>query len=133
CQTLKVSPSSIIEKSDTVSCLHPDIAKAVDQLHTTHPHLTFVLFGSRSKGLQKKYSDWDIGFFSMTTAITHQTHLDLLKQVDDLMEDSLETIDLVNLNLADHAFLSDNKYDFIFLTGCLTDWRLLQHKLLSYE
>ena len=105
----------------------------IDKLHQVNPKITFVLFGSRAKGTYLPYSDWDIGFISTSTEITHQNHLDLLKLVDDLTEDFIDKIDLVNLNEADADFLNKNKNEFIFLTGQIAEFYQFLERIKDYE
>lgn len=101
--------------------LPADIALLLDQLVRLYPQLVFVLFGSRARGVAKQFSDWDIGFFS-EQQISHDQHLELLVEADKFSGDIINTVDLVNLNQASHDFLHDNREDFIYLTGSLTQW-----------
>lgn len=133
CDALHVQPEDLVDSQHSSGLLNPEVARIVDELHARFPHVTFVLMGSRARGRQKKYSDWDIGFFSYSTPMTHQTHLDLLKRVDDLLETSTEEIDLVNLNEASQNFLEINKYNFVFLTGRLSDWHQFQENIYGHE
>ena len=121
CKQLNVAPEQLLIKATKQNIITDEVALMIDQLYKRFPELTFVLFGSRSTGKANKYSDWDIGFLSQNT-ISHQTHLNVLKFADELTENSLNSLDLVNLNLADHDFIADNLASFIFLTGKLTDW-----------
>lgn len=122
CQILGTSPNNLIN-SDTPPSLYltRGIASAIDRLAKRFPELTFTLFGSRARGTAKTFSDWDIGFFS-SNQVNHETHLELLDFVDDLNNELDIEIDAINLNEAKAHFLIENKDDFLFLKGSLSDW-----------
>jgi predicted nucleotidyltransferase len=128
CQSLGVSPLELIEKTKKNPQIR-EIAPLIDLLHARFPQVTFVLFGSRAKGKEKKFSDWDIGFYSSQT-ISHRQHLDLLKLKSEWLEESglIVDVDLVNLNRADSDFLSVCQNDLVFLTGKIGDWQMLKEK-----
>lgn len=128
CHSLGVSPLELIKTEQTNYQLQ-EIAPLIDKLHEKFPQMTFVLFGSRAKGLEKKFSDWDIGFYS-SMPISHRQHLDMLKCKSEWLETSglLVDVDLVNLNRADPDFLKACQNDFVFLTGKLGDWQKLKGK-----
>lgn len=126
CTFLKKTPDDLVKK-EKKSFLTPELAQFVDTLHHGFPHISFVLFGSRARSTFKKFSDWDIGFFS-SQKISHADHLRLLRLKGEFLENSLEFIDLVNLNRADRDFLISCRNDLIFLTGSLSDWRNLQKR-----
>jgi len=132
CHHLGLSVDDLIQRPPQKNILSDNVAKIVDQLHKCFPIMAFVLFGSRARGRYKKYSDWDIGFFSYQK-VTHQTHLDVLKKLDDLTENITEDIELVNLNQADQDFLMANRDDFVFLTGSLVGWYAFKKILKQYE
>jgi len=102
-----------------------ELAPVVDQLHQEFPSITFVLFGSRTKGRAHRYSDWDVGVFSHH-GIAHPFYRKLLRRKDELVESLPLMLELVNLNRADPAFLRGISKNWIFLTGSQQDWVELQ-------
>ncbi|MBX7148266.1 nucleotidyltransferase domain-containing protein [bacterium] len=103
------------------------IAGLIDALHSAYPHITFFLFGSRARGLYKKFSDYDVGCYAQK-GISLEEYFKLIDIKDDWCdkeENVLYQVDLVNFCRADKDFIDDNKKDFIFLTGSLMDWLFL--------
>jgi predicted nucleotidyltransferase len=104
------------------------IADLVDRLHALFPDVTFVLFGSRSRGKHARYADWDIGVYR-AKGLSHSRYRSILLKLRD-EEDSLPYyVDLVNLNRADGEFLSNLAKSWVFLTGSRRDWLHLQRKV----
>jgi predicted nucleotidyltransferase len=128
CNSVAISPLDMVKKPKAKDRIHA-IAPLIDLLHEKFPQMTFVLFGSRARGREKEFSDWDVGFYS-TQPISHRQHLDMLKLKSEWLETSglLVAVDLVNLNRADSDFLQACQDDFIFLTGKLKDWYALKEK-----
>ena len=129
CKILQVQPQDLTSASPTQIVIPAELAQTLDALHQSYPDITFVLFGSRARNSAKPFSDWDIGFFA-NKKITHQTHLNLLKKMDDLMDNSMLEINLVNLQEADVDFLKSIAPDITYLTGQLCDFQKLKERFI---
>jgi len=104
------------------------IAVLLDRLHGFFPDVTFVLFGSRSRGKHARYAYWDIGVYR-AEGLPHDRYRSILLSLRD-GEDSLPCyVDLVNLNRADGEFLINISASWVFLTGSQCDWLHLQRKV----
>lgn len=126
---LNLRPQDILidsEESDRLKILEV-IAAVVDRLHMEFPGVSFVLFGSRARDANQKYSDWDLGAYS-SGGLPHETYRKIVKLKNELSEDLPYFIDVVNLNRADGDFLMNVSKDWQFLTGNVSDWIALQRK-----
>jgi predicted nucleotidyltransferase len=124
---LKVHEIIIDEEKAEVPGLE-QIASLIDMLHMEFPDVTFVLFGSRSRGTAHKYADWDVGVFS-DTGLTHESYRRIVQYKNVLVEDLPFFVDLINLNRADKYFLREVSKDWKFLTGKLNQWIKLQNEV----
>lgn len=122
---LGVGLMDIISKEPELQFPQEPIAALIDQLLDKTPEFTYVLFGSRARKSAKKYSDFDIGVYR-EKGIPLSDYLNLLRQRDELEDDSAFFIDLVNLNNADREFITEISKDWIFLGGKQRDWLALQ-------
>jgi predicted nucleotidyltransferase len=112
-----------------VKHLDQAIAKFIDQLSAEFSDLTFVLFGSRSRGQHQPYADLDIGVFC-ATGLVHKTYLTLRKAAARHGDDLPIFFDLVNLNGADQEFLKNISLDLKFLSGKREDWLKLKERCI---
>lgn len=128
---LGLKPHEILieEKKGEGPMIEP-IAPLVDQLQKKFADVTFILFGSRSRGAAQKYSDWDLGVYS-SKEIPHKLYRDILKFKDDIVEDLPFFVDIVNLNRADDYFLREASKYWMFLAGKLSDWVEIQRKVAA--
>jgi len=122
----------LIKKGPEKTLLNEEIAKAVDALHENYSNITSVLFGSRAKQKENKYSDWDIGAYS-SKGLSHKEFIEIALLKSDLAEAMTASVDLTNLNRADNIFLKEASKDWVFLTGKRNDWLDLQKKVATYE
>ena len=104
-----------------------EIASLIDQLQYSFPSYCYTLFGSRARGTDKKYSDFDIGIYCKDK-IDFAAYSKLLNLVGDWNENELSTVQLVNLNEADPDFLNEIRKDLIFLSGNYGSWIKLNEK-----
>lgn len=124
---LCVEPMEIIRRKE--GTYGPDIIAALtDALLKKENNMCIVLFGSRARGNQKKFSDYDLGVYSRQE-ISHDKYLDLISCKEEHVEDLPVNVDLVNLNRADKYFLTAIKADARFLCGRLSDWLALKEKM----
>ncbi|HBE04840.1 MAG: hypothetical protein A2096_15555 [Spirochaetes bacterium GWF1_41_5] len=124
---LYINPVDIlVNKTDKKNIvINRKIAAYVDQMNTQFPSVTFILFGSRARRSNKKYSDWDIGIYS-AKKITHAEYLKI-RMFSRTLEDKLPySMDIVNLKNADNDFLKNISKSWMFLAGRQIDWILLQ-------
>ena len=101
------------------------IAFLVDALLGVHPRCCIVLFGSRARGDNKKFSDFDLGIYS-SQKLTHKEYLKLIEVKEEVCEDFPATVQVVNLNRADSGFLEQISQDIRFLGGRMSDWLALK-------
>lgn len=119
---LDVKPADLIVKKETENpTYYEDIAQIIDVLSEFNKDITFVLFGSRSRTVHAKYSDWDIGLFKSPT-LTHLEYIKLRVIGNEMAEKLPYNIDWVNLCNADQPFLNKIKPDVQFLGGKRTGW-----------
>jgi predicted nucleotidyltransferase len=97
------------------------IAPLIDRLTEKLPKAAYALFGSRASHRARKYSDFDIGVFSIEE-LSLETYLALIDEKEAFEESSPYFVDLVNLNRADAEFLRNIKADMRFLGGRHSDW-----------
>ena len=103
------------------------IADLVDSLHAACPQAAFVLFGSRARGTAKRHSDYDIGVFR-SEGLEFDLFSRLLDQVGSWTQDSLSTVQLVDLTNAEEALLEGISEDAEFLAGSPSAWCALLRK-----
>lgn len=127
-KALDLKPSDIlIDDGISTGSSFEQIASLIDELHTEFPQVSFVLFGSRSRGEAAKYADWDIGVFS-DKGLSHETYRRVVRRKNELIEDLPFFVDIVNLNRADENFLAEISKEWRFLAGRLSDWIKMQRK-----
>lgn len=127
-RALRLSPFEILlEKDEEDLQGREDVGGLVDRLHEEFPKATFVLFGSRARGMAKKYADWDVGVYSLE-GIPHSTYRLMSRRKEDLSEDLPFLVDLVNLNRlveSDPSFLRNISREWVLLAGRQQDWLAL--------
>jgi predicted nucleotidyltransferase len=92
------------------------IDSLIDDFACAMPDAAFYLFGSRSRGSQKEYSDYDIGVYRKN-GITAKEFSKLHMLVIDWNDRNMTTVQISNLNNADKIFLKNIIPDLKFLTG----------------
>ena len=117
------------ENSNDDDCF-ADIFKIIDKISEKFPAYTFVLFGSRAKKKNKKYSDIDIGVYSRK-GISHIEFLKILHFTKDIEEGIPYFIDLANFNNADSDFLINISNSLTFLAGKRFDFMKLMEEVLN--
>lgn len=133
--TLQLSPGEAIVRSVDSKQQHAlAIADVMSSLLNFSSKNAFVLFGSRARGNNKKYSDYDIGVYSKG-GVELAEHSQLLDIAKKFQEEQAFDINITNLNNADKNFLLEIKKDWKFLTGDFLSWVELQKKseMVLYE
>lgn len=110
------------------------IAKLVDLLSAAAPKCVFVLFGSRARGKEKQFSDYDLGVFR-EDGVDFPLYSRLLDLTAEWNDTELTSVQLVNLASAEKSFLEAIATDILFLSGSRQEWlRLLtQSGVTIYE
>ncbi len=125
---LDVSPAQVIVRNlNSKKQFGLDIADVVSSMINLCPDKAYVLFGSRARGSNKKYSDYDIGVYCRDEMQFSQ----FSKLIDLAQEHQSEKpydINLSNLCLADSKFLFEIKNDWQYLGGDFLSWVELQKK-----
>lgn len=130
-EALNLRPAEILKKSiQSNEFSFKEIADIIDKLHYEFPNVSFILFGSRARLTNQKYSDWDIGAFS-SDGLPHETYRRILRRKDELAENLQYFIDIINLNNADENFLIEISKSWKFLAGRLNDWLEIQRKVAA--
>lgn len=119
---LDLDPSDLIKKTPSPQLPRvAPIAPIIDTLVSEFPAVTFILFGSRATGKNRKYSDWDIGV-TKKGVLDHEEHRKISIRCDDLTEDFPYFVQIVNLDRADRDFLRCASQGWKFLAGHLENW-----------
>ena len=125
---LDLTPADAIVKN-VKSKIQPglEISPLLSKLITSQTENSYVLFGSRAKRTNKKYSDYDIGVYRINK-LPFSDLSKLIDLTDDWESDKSYDVNLTNLTLADTDFLQNIRRDWIFLGGNLEAWVELQKK-----
>ena len=122
---LELSPVQALKSSKLERRLPGiEIAELVDHLANTAPQYSLVLYGSRARNTAKRFSDFDLGIFGQAP-LSFDNFSKLLDIVEEANQNSLQTVQLVNLNSANNQFLSSIANDLIFLAGSMSSWNQL--------
>lgn len=103
------------------------LAPVIDRLAQRYPEVTFVLFGSRSRGVHHPYSDLDIGLFSPTD-LPQPVFRTMARELKEFAEGTPLLVDVTNLSRADPSFLR-SAAGGKFLGGSLQGWTTLQGRV----
>ena len=103
------------------------IAFVVDAIAKKYQDCCVVLFGSRARGTNKKFSDFDLGVFS-SNGLDSNVFTALIDVVEKVTEDFPIIVQLVNLNRAEPEFLKAIAQDIKFLGGSMSNWLALKGK-----
>jgi len=114
-EALNVSPLSLITQTTTSGT--SEIRTIASKIVKTDKNIAVVLIGSRAKGREKKYSDWDIAITGGTNPVSTKKYLRLKDLVEELSEDMPTMVDLVNLDAAPAWFYDKMDYEPVFLDG----------------
>ena len=112
------------------SIKYNEIESLIGTLTEQFPNYAFILFGSRARGNNHKYSDYDIGVYSKS-GLNHNEYLKMIELKEELVEDLPFFVDLINLNTADTDFLKRISNDWKFISGNLKHWIDIQKKVLN--
>ena len=130
---LNLSPAQAIRKKAVARHrVWSAIAPIVDRLTKEFPAVAWVMFGSRARGDERKYSDWDLGVFAKK-GIEHRQYVNMRVRLAELMEATAYLADLTNLSVADREFYDTVASDLAYLGGSFTEWLALQERIESNE
>ncbi|MBI2091537.1 MAG: helix-turn-helix domain-containing protein [Deltaproteobacteria bacterium] len=123
CDTLQIDPLSILspfsaQKTDDIE----EIIPVVKKLCSVDLEIAVGLLGSRAKGNNRKYSDWDLCITRGGRALTGEAFLKLKRTVDEEVDKLPREVDFVNLDVAPAWFLLGIDYEPIFLAGNSNSW-----------
>ncbi len=94
-----------------------EIIPIVQDIANKYPDVAVMLLGSRAKGKEKKYSDWDLGVTKGSKGLTTKEYFAVKSFVEDIVDDLPRSVDVVNLDNAPLWFLEGIDYDPIYLGG----------------
>ena len=106
---------------------HESIAFVVDGILKRYPECCVVLFGSRARGTNRPFSDFDLGVFS-AAGISHSHYVELVQLGEELMEDFPVMVQVVTLCRADPTLLRQIGTDIKFLGSRMNDWITLRSR-----
>lgn len=125
---LIVSPKPDIENIDELGTILKEL--------TTISGLAVLLLGSRAKGVNKGYSDWDLGITRGGKCITGREFLRARGRVSDLADNLPRKVDLINLDAAPEWFLLSIDYEIVFLAGSFESFQYFKgvlHGIKQYK
>jgi predicted nucleotidyltransferase len=125
---LNIPINEALKKSDENSDNRTAVMPLVEKIHMRCPDTSIFLFGSRSKGTSRKYSDFDLGIFSKQGLPLHR-FLGILEDKEQFEDQSPQRIDCVNLNNADNEFIRGILPDLILLAGYERDRKELADRI----
>ena len=130
---LHLAPAQAIRKKATPRYeVWGVIAPVVDRLIEEFSDVAWVMFGSRARGDERKYSDWDLGVFARA-GIEHRRYIKMRERLMALMEPTAYLADLTNLCVADRDFYDSVVTDLVYLGGSFSEWLALQERMQSDE
>lgn len=117
-EKLELNPSEALYRAqpERLVPLHGLLAPILSKILKRFPKTAIVLFGSRAKGSEKRYSDIDLGVIS-DSKFTLNELSELKEIVESASEDLPYLIDIVDLSRADESFRNEVKSSAIFLGG----------------
>lgn len=123
CEALKVDPIELLsagaeEETGGLAEIMP-IAAA---LCAADRGIAVGLLGSRAKGRQRRYSDWDLGITRGQRPLGGVEFLRLKRTVDDAVDALPREVDFINLDAAPEWFLLGVDYEPTFLAGDSNSW-----------
>ena len=123
CDALQTDPLSILSPSpagqtDDIAEIMPIVKK----LCSFDKEIAIGLLGSRAKGTNREYSDWDICVTRGRHSLAGEEFLKLKRVVDDEVDRLPREVDFVNLDAAPEWFLLDIDYEPAFLGGDSNAW-----------
>jgi predicted nucleotidyltransferase len=125
---LDLTPGEALTKNNISKAQHAlEIAELISSLSMKAPDCSFVLFGSRARGTNRTYSDYDIGVYRKN-GLAFKTISKLMDLCSEWNEKKHYDVNISNLNIADNDFLKEISKDWIFLGGDFTSWIELNNK-----
>ena len=123
CDALQVDPLSILAPSSSGRVDNiEEIMPIVRELCLADDEIAVGLLGSRARGSERKYSDWDLCITRGVRALTGEQFLKLKRTVDDDVDRLPREVDFVNLDAAPEWFLMEIDYEPVFLGGNSNSW-----------
>lgn len=123
CDALQIDPLSILSPLPAKPIVGVDeIMPMVKKLCSFDKDIAIGLLGSRAKGKNRKYSDWDICVTRGPNLLAGEEFLRLKRSVDDEVDRLPREVDIVNLDAAPEWFLTGIDYEPVFLAGNSNTW-----------
>lgn len=123
CKALNVDPIGLL--SPVAEEGIGDVAEIIPivmSLCAVDKEIAVGLMGSRAKGKQRRYSDWDLGITRGRRPLGGVEFLRLKRTVDDAVDALPREVDFVNLDAAPQWFLHGIDYEPVFLAGDSNAW-----------
>lgn len=120
CGVLDCDPTSILirrEVSFGSDSTAESIKKLLFSLAGRYSTTCFFLLGSRAKGTNRQFSDWDIAVSSGHKKLPVNEYLTIKSELEDGVENFPVEVDLINFDEAPRWFLASINYQPKFLAG----------------
>lgn len=115
CDTLEIDQLDLI--TSLVGSETSRVRALLLSVGNLYAETAFLLIGSRAKGKETLYSDWDIGVTNGPVKLSTRDYLAMKAFIADAAEDFPAKIDVVNLDAAPEWFLKGIDYEPVFLCG----------------
>lgn len=125
CDSLNVDPLELLAPifSQTQNLQIEEILPLIKKMAAKYQQVAFGLFGSRAKGMAKKFSDWDIGITGGSAALNTGQYSKIKNEIMDLAEDLPRSVDVIFLDAAPLWFWEEMDYTPVFLAGDEKSWQ----------
>lgn len=119
CRALGTDPLELVTESceDLDAPIYEIAANAFRTFEAKAPGLALFLFGSRSTGKAKRFSDYDIGLTGGEERLDTEVYLRIRQHISELADNLPVKVDVVNFDAAPPSFLSDFDSPLVFLAG----------------
>lgn len=132
-KALSITPLELLGPNQTSSNLNDQLLKLIDPIISQHNNLNCCLFGSRSRGDYKKFSDFDLGLSMGEKKLETDQFLDIQIAVEDAVDDFPVSINLVNLDHAPRDFIRNIYRDLKFFSGNVNSFHFLKGKFHGFN
>lgn len=129
CGILDCDPTSLLVRRDVSVGREPTaeaLKKLLDSLAGAYSNTCFFLVGSRAKGTNRQFSDWDIAVSAGPQRLPVSNYLTIKSELEDGVENFPVEVDLINFDEAPRWFLSSIDYQPKFLAG---DEKVFSHAI----
>lgn len=114
---LQIDPASLLSRTGNTSKWINTVVRALRSTLTSEPGRALFLFGSRSRGTNKEYSDIDFAIAGGPHPLSSTEFLRVRETLAQAGDDFPIMMDVVNLDIAPADFLTSVAGDLLFIAG----------------